>query len=672
MIKIPNRGKFSQPNNSDLFGNIHYTKGVNFDEEGYVKSSSRTVSLLNSVDDANFNIPVSFGRHSAGSFYIATTDTPYKLSLGDGVSSLAADNDTGNPSLDFTSRGKWWRTLWHVTDDTELYYKTKSSGDWTNTGITNLTAGKAHPIEVFESANTLAVADGNTVRQLDSSYATTNLAQLTLATDYEVVTLAYNKNTLGIGTRLASTIEGQNTEAKFFTWDGSLSSANDSYGVGSDAIIDVAPYKSSFVILTRAGELLYFNGGGFDKLEAFPPYFKDVVWGEMQNVMGYGDMIQADGDILYINVNSKIKGTNLSTHLENFPGGIWCYDPNIGLYHRYSPSITRATILYSREEDISTATDTATVFNGFSMPLSPTIPATGNPVKILSSAVGGLLAGNIYYMIKVSSTTFKLATTKADADAGTAIDLTSAGTLVCMALDVKDYGQSRINRIGGVALQEDRTHAYDGVIFGGEYYRNDSTNDYEHLNISVAGFKNISYLVTAKITSDQVEDIIPKIYLKYRPLKTDDTIIVKYKNKDYVGLPKTASCTVTSPSEMYTTDDISEAYTRAGQGIELECEVISGAGAGQMVKVNSIAYGGGTYAIELAEALEGVVATSVLSIKLDNWAELQTITTEDSENWKDIPLAKNSKWTKLKVVMSGSDIAIEEILPVNATFLPAK
>lgn len=56
---------------------------------------------------------------------------------------------------------------------------------------------------------------------------------------------------------------------------------------------------------------------------------------------------------------------------------------------------------------------------------------TGDAVQVTNSG-GGLPAGLVisvtYYVIKVSADTFKLATTPANATAGTAIDLTTAGT----------------------------------------------------------------------------------------------------------------------------------------------------------------------------------------------------------------------------------------------------
>jgi hypothetical protein len=73
--------------------------------------------------------------------------------------------------------------------------------------------------------------------------------------------------------------------------------------------------------------------------------------------------------------------------------------------------------------DVNTGTEVITVPNN-------SFSASGTPVKVTSTTTvpGGLTSGTIYYVIYLSATTIKLATTEANATAGTAINLTSTGT----------------------------------------------------------------------------------------------------------------------------------------------------------------------------------------------------------------------------------------------------
>lgn len=680
MIKIPNTTHtFAQTNQSDLFGNIHYTKNINFDESGYLKLSPRTISLINAEDDTDFNLPTSFGRYTVGEFYIATIENPYIIDMEDAAqSSVVKDTDNGGatpPAMTNQTRGAWWQNRWHITNNTKLYYKTVSSGDWTDTGIPALTTGVAHPLCAFEKQGigSILVGNGNEVIQLATDYSTTNPAggtfsQLTISSDYEVVDIAYNNALSCIITRMSQTAVGQNKNSGVFIWDGSASSANYMFDSGSDTCISITPYKSSFVILTRSGRLLYFNGGGFDEIGVFPVYTQDMEWANFLAYQSRGRIMSSEGDLIFINISNIVTDSNLNSYYESMIGGVWVYDPAVGLYHRYSPSVTKMTILSCRQVDVDVTTNTITVHNGFSFPTSPTIPTTGNPVKVTSSTIGGLVAGNIYYIIKSSPTTFKLASTYANAIALIPIDLTSTGGSFSyfMTMELKDYGQSKVNVSGATGLLGGKVYAYERILFGTTLQDTNSTTYYQHLDISVAGFKNIGYFITPKLLSDNIEDNILKGYIKYRPLKSTDNIQIKYKNKDFLGLPSVASCTATSSTVLTTTSLISEADTFTG---DLECEVIAGAGAGQMVKVTSITESSGTYTITLDTALDGVSASDKLDIKLDNWTLLTTIDNTITENWKEFSVAKASKWTKFKVILTGSNITVEELQIINKTQL---
>jgi len=76
---------------------------------------------------------------------------------------------------------------------------------------------------------------------------------------------------------------------------------------------------------------------------------------------------------------------------------------------------------------VSTATNTSNLVLTFSQPISID---TGDGVKVSSTATvpSPLVAGTTYYAIKVTDTSYQLATTLANAYAGVAIDLSSAGS----------------------------------------------------------------------------------------------------------------------------------------------------------------------------------------------------------------------------------------------------
>lgn len=672
-IRIPDSTKqFSVPNTSDLFGNIWYTKSCSFDEDGYIKLSSRSVSLYSKEDDNDFNTPASFGRSVDANFRVVNNGGfPWIANLDAQTTfDVTQDVDSGVPTLSVDSRGIWWQNRWYVTTDTGLYYKSGST--WTNAGI-SLTSGKIHSMCVNKAARTLCIADGNAVVQINTSHSTTSLSQLTIPSDYEIVALEYNNNKIGISTKLSDTVTTINEEAYFFVWTGSTSNAQQGYGVGSDSVLGMTSYKSSFVFLTRTGNLMYYNGGGVEILDSFPCYSQSLQMGNQS----IGNIMKVEGDRIYINMSNNLNafGNRQESYIENFPAGIWCYDPKVRLYHRYAGSVSKAKGTYVSSANVNTSTDTLTANDAY-------VPETGNQVIFYynpATPIGGTSPGTVYYVIKLTTTQFKIATTYANAIAGTAIDITSTGAALnqLMFFTVLDYGISlNSTRTGGMGLVGASTMIYDHIFFGGEYTDYDGTAPDPTLNMTVPFFKNIGYLVTVKMPSDKVSDMYKKLYIKHRPLKTDDKIIVKCKTKDILGIPVTTPqvsstyvCTWTSTTTFTTQANIAAAKSAFDAGEELECEIIDGAGAGQMSKITNIQLSGTTYTVTVEDVLDGAVSTYQSNVIINNYKFLGEITSANTKGFEEFAIGIPSPWIKLKVILQGYETTIEELQIINANHL---
>lgn len=674
-IKVP-QSTYSQPNNSDKFGNLWATKNVNLDSEGYIKLSPRTVNMFddsgnvaNSSDD-DFDISVAFGRFSNGRFYLATTDEPFDITISNTGKTIVEDTGSNNPSLDVKSHGCWWQNKFHVSTTTTVTYKDPSSGNWTANAITGLSSSYRHWLTVFKNRNQLCVSNGNVVKQYDTSYS--NTTDLTIPSDFEVIGMAYNNNKLGIITRLGSDSSGQNGEAFFFWWDGATTQANFGTSVGAYSCIGIVPYKSSFVIITYAGELLYFNGGGFDKLAEFPFYFEENRIGDLLNFQSYGDIMQVDGDVIYINIVWDLSrvGKKQQSYLVNNPSGVWCYDPKVGLYHRYSPSISKAYLHSIASANVNTSTDLFTT--------SVTIPETGNPVLLTSGTVGGIKQNTVYYVIRVSSTTFRLSETREEAIAGAYIDITSADTdQYFWMFDIVDYGATSGVITGAVTLYGSSSRIYRDVVFGGRY-NNTSLNNLIVLCSATPFLEARGHFILPKVFSQSVEDQAKKVFVKFKPLDTNDKILVKVKTRFPFNLQAASeddsqSFIWTGKNGGYTTVDLADAktYFDTYGNASLELELISGAGAGQAVQVTDINYDStsGRYSLELAEDVVGASAGLESLFSLDNWEVLSTITNaKNDDGYAEVLIGKSSKVFQIKVELRGYETTIEELHIVSDAY----
>lgn len=740
MISIPSSTKkFSQPNTSDLFGNISATKNINFDEPGYIKLSNRSALIKSNQGDANFGIVPSFGRTTSGQFLLPTSVNPYLVSLFSTSISTIPDQNANKPlGLGFTTWGRWWNNKWYVATPTQLYYRTTSGAAWqsislpanatnqgnwdasTNTptlqsgigttgfyytvnvaGNTTLdgvsvwnvgdwayfngtawikavptstfNSGNIHAMEVFRNRNTMCVSDGNKVLQFDTSYVHQIETDLTIQSDFEICGMSYNGNRMGIITRLAPAVAGKNIDAYFFVWDGGSSEANSGYPIGTDTAVAVVAYKSSWIVLTRKGQLLYFNGGGFDVLATFPFYFKDQLWGDFQNQLAYGDAIQVSGDYLYINIASDLNtfGIPIQNYAPNFPSGIWCYDPGVGLYHRYSPSISTVAIGTVQSSGINLGTGELTILTG------ATVPATGSPVRYVEDSnnpIGGLQTYATYFVINVSSTVFKLATTRENALDGISITLTSNGASAhyFMFLNLIDYGASRSSRVGAIGLQGVTSQIYQQLIYSG-YYPNAVDNvENPCLCMDIPFFPSRGSFITAKLTSGQVQDEYSKVFIKYSFLQDADLIILKHKLSQISGLPistNSQGCEWDNSSTFTTSQDISDAFDYVNAGHVLECDIIAGAGAGQTAKVNEITLNAGVYTVVLDEEIEGITAGNLCDVCLENWVEFGRVSAEDTDGFKELPIGSPSKDLLVKTEMRGisNRMRVESLQIINST-----
>lgn len=671
MIRLPVNNQWSQPNNSDKFGSLAFTKNINLDEEGYIKLSPRMVTIAGEEENEDFGHVVGIARVGSGDLQVATSSNAnFKGDVSPLRRAFTEDSGTAEPALTVNSHARLWQNLWFASTTDAVLSKAANgtaSATWTSR-ITSLTSGVPHYLEVFKSRNNLCVTNGNVVKQYDTAYSGTQ--DLTLPADFQATRLAYNNDQLGIATRTGNATIGQNSNAFFFVWDGTMGAANAGYDTGSDMCLALIPYKSSFLLLVRDGRLLYFNGGGFDQLAAFPFYFDDKQLGTLTSNIVFGDSMSVDGDVVYINIglgDLNSFGRKQEEFLPNNPSGIWCFDPEVGLYHRWSPSMSKAYVNHVAHTDIDTGTDTLTISAGvYGL---QTIPATGNPARLTSTVgIGGLVESEDYFIIRVSDTEFKLAETKELALAGAAIDITSAtsGSNYFWMYDLVDYGVSIYDNGASVALLGETKNFGQDIFAGTECIDIDSTTTYDVLCMAVPWLENRGWFVTPKVFPAGTEDTTQHFTIKYRPLKTGDAIVVKYRTEDIEGLPTSIPSELddevawTGDHEFTTTADLSEAMEYLDAGNELECELTSGAGAGQMVQITSIDEEDGTYAVVLDEDVLGATTGRFSTFSINNW-KVAEIITENGKGYAEVPITQAAKWIQFKVELRGDGTTIEQI-----------
>lgn len=679
MIRIPTAEKqYAQENNSDLTGNLFVTKNISFDKKGYLQLSNATPAMYSQANDADFDEVAAFCRCEDYGFFAGTHDGPYEIDEDRPYGVIPAKIlDAGAAGCDIQGDAKFFGSSMIVSQDTDVDYYTPSTNTWTDTNITLTgTSQSQHPIAHFLSLNALAVADVNDVALYEYPISATPTpfssggvnSEVIIPSNFYVTGMTYFNDNLYIGT-----MNREGGKAALYVWDGTGTAAQSVYEVDSVIIWDVATYQDSVVVITGSGQLLRFNGSGFTQLSALPIFFTEQKMADETNVAMYKNSLKPAGDLLYINWSSEA----YSLKLNDQPDGIWCYDPEVGMYHRYAQSGAVAVYDTIATADVNTTTDIITV---------TAAPITGTECLYNDgnggTAIGGLIHGKKYYVIYQSATTIKLATTLANATAGTAIDLTGTGnsSQVLTFFPKTDFGQKYVGRSSALLPIE---RIIDEPQFGIDLFWSGNlcsrtTSATGMMGSTSPVIANRGYYITPKIFSDQVTDNFNKVNLKFQKFSDEsDSILIKYRttddNNDEQSYSSTSWQATWTSTTTFTTTEVGMANYATNCGYEVE--FVKGAASGYLMHISSITEAGGTYTVTLDEAYPYYLTGDTSDFIIRNWLRWKTISYGDSnanQYYLNEQIGATGKFLQLKIELRGVRVRIEELLINNVTNLPAK
>jgi hypothetical protein len=679
MMKLPARedGRWTVQHANNKVPDIIANRNLVFDKEGYIRLSKPTVSFLSDADDADFGVPILYNSPGAGIFDVCTDEGIFNLDMRNeslsycgGYMNCVQTSSTGAPVNSSSHKEKagaiiFDDDIWYFTYE-DLY--TRSTGGWANTwtdrGISASIGTSVHAACSFLSTVNVAVTDGSEVEQVTGAFGVTT-PKLTIPTGIEARGLAWNNGYIGITTH--DTANAGN--GAFFVWDGKTTSANYSYYIGASTCVSPTPYKGSFLFINGTGQLMYWTPQGLEEVAAFPCYYTDSLMFLGEQNVNKSCSSTTMGTLALFNVDSTLTGrTNRGElFLAEQPAGIWCYDENVGLYHRHATTATKIVVDVIPTTDVNTTTDRITVTTGYE---------TGTPVRY-SNADGTTLAGltddGLYYTIKIDATTIKLATSYNNAIAGTAVDLTgTGGSNQTLQFYLKtDFGQSYASGAQGVVSVDETGRGstvgiYYQDIFYGANVAKTGTTEYDCGGFVLKDTENRGYFITSKFQSRQLQDDWQKLYIKHSSLVTGlDKIVIKYRtgvNEEPIVRVTDLSGTITwTDSNTFTTTDTQWANVLAGD----EVEVVQGTGAGYLAHVSSITESTGTYTVNIDEDIKNLTASDTGRAVVSRWTKLGTLdatTPQNNDGYSELLIAQRSKSIQFKVELRGEDIEIEELL----------
>ena len=678
MFKIPQDSKqYTQDNTSDRGGNVHITKNINFDDSGYLKLSDRTRSIGDNSVLTNLNtgsVAVSaIANYDSSLFIIANKNIYYSESSSiytDNILTWTQDAETGVPTLDILSNDMislkydGSDALLVANDSSNLYLRNASS--WTALSLDSV----ANTLCLFDSQSAVAFSSGNKVSLIPTDGSSTSSSiVLTLPDQYTVTSMAYNNERLYIATS-----NSKGTGTLMFVWDGTSAEYNSSHFVKAGYILSVDTYKNGAVFVDSNADVWYCYGG-LQQITSFPRPNNDKRQ-LTSNAVGPRGLI-TDNENIYISLNTKysILEDQSASWESDLPSGVWAYNPVNNLHLKYTiGSAQQLDTNPIATSAVATATDIITV-------AGQTVPVSGTPCFYFrgsGTAITGLESSKRYFTIYVSDTTLKLATTHANAIAGTAIDITGTGNNAQFITfnGNNDFGGT-YNRYGCIALTKNITMldkvssaTINDILIGGVVQSGTNTSaTISGLFASQRYQENRGYWITPKMESSNILDKYTTLVKKFKPLvNAEDKIVVKYRVTPNV-LPNTSDDNITwvNSTSFTSTSDLSNVV------VGNEVELISGVGAGYLAHITAITESTGTYTVTIDETVYGVSANDRAVAIFANWVKLGVATVDSETNdygYREFSIDKNAKWIQFKFELRGIEITEEELLVDNQNHLP--
>lgn len=363
-MRIPT-DKWTQVGNSDIYGALWSSNDLdlaNKNQKGKLLFSPRTLTNITSSDDADLGLPVAF-RYipSVGWFAICGNKIFQNGSvLGGGMGA----NTTRSPFTSFIdgeTTGLPISEGFDIKSDLEFFpdanvmvastkttkaYKTDGSSFTEITGAGG-TGNFVKKLCYFRKRNRMYMSyGGRYILSYNSAY--------TVATPSGTPNSVQYAMDLGGGGFITTLLDGEDymwiltisTTSNFsyqYLWDGSTEATPNDYAIleTSGALCGIIKDNSLWIVDTE-GRLMQNNGKAFVEKARFP-FGGKIPKNSMLYTPGdstprwihHNGMTIVDGKINILINNPFQDGTNES---ERCPAGVWEYDEEVGLYHKYSIS----------------------------------------------------------------------------------------------------------------------------------------------------------------------------------------------------------------------------------------------------------------------------------------------------------------------------------------------
>lgn len=649
---IPNNNRWTQLNDGDIFGILNESYQLNFDKLGKLKGAKKPFAIYSSDSNADFGYVMAI-LYFGDAYQVVTDDSVFSFDLQAGA---ITENATFTPSTTLSSDALIFRDSGGVDqmivtiDDNFCRWNGGSSVSYT---LGSLTSGVPHPLCGFESQPTykLAIGNGNVVKLFDNTWSASSI-ELTLPAQYIVTTLAYRNGYLYVGTK-----NKYGDEAKVFLWDGATANADYEVPIGGSWVFSLVPYNTTVVAIVDSGQLLQITGNQAVQIGALPVFYRqDAIWANATGLTLNGKVFHRGMKVWKNRIYINVDGSTETGFVPEMKSGIWCYDPNVGLYHMASHTSDQ----YVEDSGLSVTNSIITTSATHNLKDGDTVQFYG------VSGLTGVDTGVKYYVSVESVTTIKLAKSRKALSESNFVTITgTAGASDSLVyIPNTDWGSHRNATSGAVGLLSPLSSPLDmwtsPIIWGARSDNKAGTAFYGLFGLTDSW--NISRFKTQKIYTSNLSEIWNKITTYFDGLGIDnEKFILKKITGDKYGYPTEILKGVWLATNIINSDSTTldeDEWRDIDIGDEMV--IVDGYGRGYSSHVLSIETSSNTVSITIDESI-GTVGQTVY-IYVTNARKLGTVTSsrELNERFSD-SLTEKSSWIQIEGELRGFQPEITNI-----------
>jgi hypothetical protein len=349
MINIPSNDKpyLTQSNQASRLGDI--VESFNLDLRSNITGVRLTRSKVsvseNTISGLDENSSGLYGVSSFNNAIVLFTGKASKYVYRGGNSAYDAFTEVTTgfnaPNGNYGDIIQFNNRLWGTSNDD--LHNTTDNDTWSNLSA-SLSSTSPHLLAVL--GNRMYVT--NNLDQVDTvnssnTYSGTGTGTLDLGIDGYIITVLMTGNDrVWVG----ASPSGNNASAQvswIYEWDGeSENQPIRKYKVDTPFILagcikDDVPY-----IFDIYGRLMVFNGSAFQEVARLPVKQGNSLWG-MGSGLNNTRAVHPRGMAVYndeivINLANRLENNSTTPRYADFPGGIWAYNNENGLYHKFSSS----------------------------------------------------------------------------------------------------------------------------------------------------------------------------------------------------------------------------------------------------------------------------------------------------------------------------------------------